>query len=304
MAHAVSTFSSRSDRLSPAALALAVLLHALVVLALWGLSAHRLPLPPVEEPIDVFFEPPKPPPPERALQPPTPPIESGLRPPAPGTADRPTQALPAEPLSKAPPVPPPPLPAPMPREASRLPPLQPPPPQPPLPKPFDPPARAEPAPVPAPPLQPLLAPPKPPPPPPAERRPELRPSPLTPAPQRRPPAAQPKEEPSPHPFVNPADAYSRARVADNYLWQVARKLEGYRYEANVRVSRGVTVVRIVIARDGRLLDVSIARSSGVPEFDRGVLSGVRAGSPYAPLPPNIKGDSASFDLPLVSVAGR
>ena len=70
------------------------------------------------------------------------------------------------------------------------------------------------------------------------------------------------------------------------------------------MSRGVTVVRVVIARDGRLLNVSIARSSGVPEFDRGVLAGVRSGSPYAPLPPDIKGESASFDLPLVSITGR
>jgi TonB family protein len=155
--------------------------------------------------------------------------------------------------------------------------------------------------VPAPTMQSLLTPPTPPPPAP---RPELQPSPLTPAPTRRPPAAQSKEEPSPHPFVNPADVYTRARVADNYLWQVARKLEGYRYEANVRVSRGVTVVRIVIARDGRLLNVSVVRSSGVPEFDRGVLAGVRSGSPYAPLPPDIKGENASFDLPLVSVTGR
>jgi TonB family protein len=298
MAHAVSTFSSRSDRLSPVALALAVLLHALVVLTLWGLSIYRpQPLPP-DEVIEVSFEPPKPPPPpEQAPKPPAPLVEPGLRPPAAMTADRPTQALPAEPRPKALPAPPPP----MPQEASRAPLRQPPPPQPPPPKPAEQAAPVEPAPVPAPTMQSLLAPPTPPPPAP---RPELQPSPLTPAPTRRPPAAQPKEEPSPHPFVNPADAYSRARVADNYLWQVARKLEGYRYEANVRVSRGVTVVRIVIARDGRLLDVSIARSSGVPEFDRGVLAGVRSGSPYSPLPPDIKGESASFDLPLVSVAGR
>jgi TonB family protein len=297
MAHAVSTFSSRSDRLSPVALALAVLLHALVVLTLWGLSIYR-PQPPPDEVIEVSFESPKPPPPpEQAPKPPAPLVEPGLRPPAAMTADRPTQALPAQQPSKALPAPPPP----MPQEASRAPLSQPPPPRPPPPKPAEQAAPVEPAPVPAPTMQSLLAPPTPPPPAP---RPELQPSPLTPAPTRRPPAAQPKEEPSPHPFVNPADAYSRARVADNYLWQVARKLEGYRYEANVRVSRGVTVVRIVIARDGRLLDVSIARSSGVPEFDRGVLAGVRSGSPYSPLPPDIKGESASFDLPLVSVAGR
>ena len=101
--------------------------------------------------------------------------------------------------------------------------------------------------------------------------------------------------------MNPADTYNRARVADNYLWQIARKLQGYRYEAHVNVSHGTTVVRITIARDGRLLDAEVAQSSGVPEFDRGVLAGVRSGSPYDPLPPDIQGASASFTLPLVSV---
>jgi protein TonB len=102
------------------------------------------------------------------------------------------------------------------------------------------------------------------------------------------------------PFVNPADTYNRARVADNYLWQVARKLVGYKYFAEVNVSQATTVVRIVIARDGRLLAAEVARSSGVPVMDQGVLAGVRAGAPYAPLPPDIKGDSATFTLPLVS----
>ncbi len=305
MVPGVSTFSSRSDRLSPVALALAVLLHGLVVLALWWMSIDQPQRALIEEAIEVSLEqPPPPPPPPPEAKPPTPPtqpIEPGLRPPAPLTADRPTQALPSQPLSRAPPAPPPPMPAPMPRDATRLPLSEPPPPERPPPKPFDSQALPEPAPIPAPPMQSLLAPPAPPPPAP---RPELKPSPLTPAPQRTPPAAQTEEPPSPHAFVNPADAYTRARVADNYLWQVARKLEGYRYEANVRVSRGVTVVRIVIARDGKLLDASIARSSGVPEFDRGVLAGVRSGAPYTPLPPDIKGASASFDLPLVSVVGR
>jgi len=303
MVPGVSTFSSRSDRLSPVALALAVLLHGLVVVSLWWMSLNQPQRALIEEAIEVSLEQPPPPPPPEAKPPtpPSPPIDLGLRPPAPLTADRPTQALPSQPLSRAPPAPPPPMPAPMPRETMRLPLSEPPPPERLLPKPFDSPALPEPAPIPAPPMQSLLAPPAPPPPAP---RPEFKPSPLTPAPQRTPPAAQSEEPPSPHPFVNPADAYTRARVADNYLWQVARKLEGYRYEANVRVSRGVTVVRIVIARDGRLLDASIARSSGVPEFDRGVLAGVRSGAPYTPLPPDIKGASASFDLPLVSVVGR
>jgi TonB family protein len=135
---------------------------------------------------------------------------------------------------------------------------------------------------------------------PAPQRPDLRPAPPTASPPRRPPAAA-SESASTSPFVNPADTYNRARVADNYLWQIARKLQGYRYEAHVNVSHGTTVVRVTIARDGRLLDVEVTGSSGVPEFDRGVLAGVRSGSPYDPLPPDIQGASATFTLPLVSV---
>ena len=61
------------------------------------------------------------------------------------------------------------------------------------------------------------------------QKPEYKPSPLSTAPSRRPPAGTQSENPSPSPFVNPADTYSKARAADNYLWQVVRRLQGYRY---------------------------------------------------------------------------
>ena len=298
--------------MSPSALALAVLLHALVVLALWWMSLNPR-QPPTEQPIDITFEQPKPepppPPPQPKAQPPkpTPPVELGLRPPAPLTSDKPTQVPPAGERPNDPPAPPPP---PLQDSLPQPEPPAPPPtrselakPAPPLPAPQEHPTgpqhalaapqeHAPPAPQPARPQphpQPQL------------ERPELRPSPLTTAPPRRPPGGKPADDPSPSTFVNPADTYSRARVADNYLWQVVRKLIGYRYEAHVTARQGLTVVRVVIARDGRLLDVQVTRSSGYPEFDRGVVAGVRAGSPYTPLPPEIHGDSATFDLPLVSV---
>ena len=86
------------------------------------------------------------------------------------------------------------------------------------------------------------------------QKPEYKPSPLSTAPSRRPPAGTQSENPSPSPFVNPADTYSKARAADNYLWQVVRRLQGYRYQANTSATQGITVVRVVIARDGRLLE--------------------------------------------------
>lgn len=322
--------------MSPVALALAILLHGLVMAALWWLAQQKPPVPPVEEAITVSFEqpkppdppPPEPPPPQPQAAPPPqvplpqtlPPIIPGVRPPAPVTGDRPTQAPPTDQVSKEPPAPPPPPeskeqpslltepetappPPPQPPAEARVEPppaeqglkVAPPPPPPQTPAPARP---AEPAPKPLPQQQALATPPRPPPPAP---KPDLKPSPLATAPTQRPPSASTAEPPSQHRFVNPADTYARARVADNYLSEVLRKIVGYRYQSNTQRRQGVTVVRIVIARDGRLLSATVVSSSGEPEFDEGVLAGVRAGAPYSPLPDNIKGASAPFDLPLVSI---
>ena len=105
---------------------------------------------------------------------------------------------------------------------------------------------------------------------------------------------------APSPFVNPADVVNRGRAQDVYLWQVVRKVMNYHYQASANVEQGTTVARITVARDGRLLDVSIAISSGYPQLDKGVLDGLRAGSPYAPLPPEIPGERVTFTVPLVS----
>ncbi len=348
--------------MSPVALALAILMHALVAAALWWMAQQKPPVPPVEEAITVSFEqpkPPEPPPPEPAPKPPAaqpkqipppqalPPIDLGVRPPAPVTGDRPTQAPPTDQVSKQPPAPPPPPESKEPPDLLPQPEVAPPTPAPPAearaaptpapaptaaptptladrPTPEPPtaqglkkaptppptqqaarspdppvkPAEPVPTPKPMPQQQALAAPPRPPPPAP---KPELKPSPLSTAPSQRAPSASSAERPSDHRFVNPADTYARAKVADNYLSEVLRKIVGYRYTSSTQKRQGVTVVRIVIARDGRLLGATVISSSGEPEFDEGVLAGVRAGAPYSPLPDNIKGASAPFDLPLVSV---
>jgi protein TonB len=133
-------------------------------------------------------------------------------------------------------------------------------------------------------------------------RPELMPSPLRPGPQRQAPTVTPSDRPSPSPFVNPADSYNRARVSDNYLWLIGNKLMAYSFITHTGTRYGITVVvQVVIARDGRLLDASITRSSGNPEYDRNAIAGLRASSPYPPLPAEIPGASATFSLPLVAV---
>jgi TonB family protein len=253
-----------------------------VALALWLIAMNPPQLPRSEEPIAVTIEqpPPKPEPPKppqtAPVETPKAPLTLGLPPPAEIEADKPSQkastaAKAQESMAPEPPkleqaVPPPPPP-----DTAFA-----------LPKPD--PSETKPAPQ------------LPPPP--------FRPSPLHTGPRQQPPALASKEEPSTSPFVNPAETYSRARVSDNYLWQVIARLSGYHYYSDVDVREGTTVVQIVIARDGRLLNVTVARSSGYPQLDQGVVTGIRSGSPYAPLPPSIKGDSATFTLPLVSVIHR
>ena len=261
MADDVSASSFRSDRMSHLALALAALLHALAALALWRMSQDRPLPPPVEDPIVVTVEQPKPPAP--LAEPLAPAALSGLLPTAPTTADKPTQVPPPpDQPKKLLPVPQPPL-----ATATELP-------KPALP----PPAKLDPPP----------------------HSPPLRPSPLTTATRQRLPAVTHAEPPSLSPFVNPADARNRARASDNYLWEVGRKLSGYRYMARAPIGKRLTVVRIVVARDGRLLSIDVIQSSGFPELDGGVVAGVRGGSPYTPLPPEIQGDRATFVLPLIS----
>lgn len=315
----------------PEALALALLLHVAAAGGGWWLAMHAPTIQPEVEPIEVTIEqakpkPPEPPPPQQAKpQPPPPPIE-GIKPPAEIEADKATSVRPSGEAKKdvaAPPpdspekaAPQPPTPPAPPSQTAMVAPPSPVPPvdRPmlqPLPKPEAGPT-IEPPPRPSPPVQkppPVVAHPQPqrpaPPPPSPGLRQQPAPSPLV-APQRpsEPPAvARHQDRPTPpsSSFVNPADEHARATAEQNYLWQVVSRLRGYRYHADVPVREGLTVVMVTIARDGRLLDAEVVRSSGVAAMDRGVLAGIRQGAPYAPLPASLSGPSARFRLPLVSV---
>jgi TonB family protein len=335
VAHAVSASYLRSEHMPPQGMALAFLLHALVAFFLWWMSYNLPPIPTTEDVVELSFEAPKPPEPPPPAPTPTPtptptrPIE-GIRPPAEITSDKPTQVRPTSenPTNQNIPLPPqqslekaiptpepeppppssaafePPKPAPTPPKETALekafekatPPL--PKPAPPDPKPQQqalaiPPANPNPRPTPPPPQ-------------PRPALPQIAPSPLSRIPQQQRPSAvaRGREAPQTSSFVNPADTYNKARAGDNYLWEIVRKLQGYQYHANVQVSESVTVLSVTIARDGRLLNVVVMQSSGFPEMDRGVVAGVRQGSPYTPLPDSIQGASATFRLPLISTLAR
>jgi protein TonB len=121
---------------------------------------------------------------------------------------------------------------------------------------------------------------------------------LSNAPQTRTPADQQASRQAPA-FVNPSNAYGTRRSEDRYLWYVAQKLSQHQqFVRNTTTQGGYLVLRITIARDGRLVDVGLSRSSGAAALDNFVLNMVRQAAPYMPLPDDISGAQHTFILPL------
>jgi TonB family protein len=87
-----------------------------------------------------------------------------------------------------------------------------------------------------------------------------------------------------------------AAVMEAYLQRLADSISKYKFSSQDQDVEGRVSVRFTIARDGQLIDVSIARSSGKPALDSQTLEAFRATAPFSPLPPEIKGESATFTL--------
>jgi protein TonB len=129
-----------------------------------------------------------------------------------------------------------------------------------------------------------------------QRLPILPPRPSAPT---RPPAEQPAAMPSPVPGPDPGDVLAgRGRQRNDYLTRVFRHLEPYRDPASVRGQHGRVVTRVTVARDGRVLEVSIASSSGSPALDSAEMAAIRKGSPFPPLPAAMPGDPVILILPI------
>jgi TonB family protein len=257
---------SQTDRFSPAAMTLAVVLHVLVVAGLWWLSPFK-PLKLTEDVIEVT-------------------IDRGGSPPAEQPTPEPPR--PAPPQTLAMPQPPPPQPEPpkpeppTPRVEQALPPPEPPPPPP----------TAMDFPKPAPP-----------PPPPPQQQAQPKPQPQRPPPAQRPPANNQAATPAPSPLRNPTDVIigPSGPSQNDYFMQLHRRLAQHRYypqSARDRHQEGRVVVRLVIARDGRLLDARVERSSGVPAIDAAEVDTVKRAAPFPPLPLHVAGESASFLVPV------
>ena len=107
--------------------------------------------------------------------------------------------------------------------------------------------------------------------------------------------------PSPMPGPDPGDVLiGQGRQRNDYLSRVFRQLERYRvYPASARDNRlgGRVVTRVTINRDGRLIDVRIDTSSGVPVIDQAEVEAIRKAAPFPPVPSDMPGDPGA--LPFV-----
>lgn len=105
---------------------------------------------------------------------------------------------------------------------------------------------------------------------------------------------------APAPVTRTATSYNAHQAQQDYLLQVVRKLSQARFTPATREERerGLVVVRMTIGRDGRLVDVALARPSGSPALDRGVVETVRKASPFAPLPAELADNSHTFIVPI------
>lgn len=102
------------------------------------------------------------------------------------------------------------------------------------------------------------------------------------------------------PVTRTAASYSAHQAQQDYLLLIVRRLSQARFTPATREERerGLVVARLTIGRDGRLLDAVLARPSGSPALDRGVIETIRKASPFAPLPAELAADSHTFIVPI------
>ncbi|MBN9085684.1 MAG: TonB family protein [Reyranella sp.] len=93
---------------------------------------------------------------------------------------------------------------------------------------------------------------------------------------------------------------AQQKAEEDYLYQIVRKISQYRFysRSQENVPRGLVVTRMTIARDGRLLDVALVKSSGFPNLDNAVVETIRLASPFAPLPGDLAQDRKTFIVPV------
>ena len=98
---------------------------------------------------------------------------------------------------------------------------------------------------------------------------------------------------------NPAGAPGVDAIRQPDWGPYMRELER-RIKRNWNPPKGDSSKRVVvyfkISRDGKLLSINVAKSSGVPLADQAAKAAIELTAPFAPLPPEFKGNSIDIDF--------
>lgn len=112
------------------------------------------------------------------------------------------------------------------------------------------------------------------------------------------PVAVAAQQPSQH-RQSQRDQQEVKETADRYVWEVIRKFSQHFPDLRGNNHEGTVLVRLVIDRNGNLLESSVARSSGLPTLDKAMLDTVRAAAPYPAMPSKL-GERMGFNIPIRS----
>ncbi|WP_185266863.1 energy transducer TonB family protein [Halopseudomonas xiamenensis] len=96
-------------------------------------------------------------------------------------------------------------------------------------------------------------------------------------------------------------AFSQQQVIDaQQQWQQILHAHLERHKRSPRETRrkGVSLVSIVIDRQGQVLSVNLKQGSGVNLFDREALATIRRADPLPPLPAEMRGETLALTLPV------
>lgn len=118
------------------------------------------------------------------------------------------------------------------------------------------------------------------------------------------PATAPRSSRQPPPqkaSKPPAASANQHQALQDYVLQVVRKLSAARFYAaspSAQNGHGVVVARLTVGRDGRLVDLSLPKQSGLAGVDGSVLDAIRRSAPFAPLPEGFTENRFTFIVPI------
>jgi protein TonB len=112
------------------------------------------------------------------------------------------------------------------------------------------------------------------------------------------PAVVAAQQPSPR-QQSQKDQQEMKEAADKYVWEVIRKFSQNFPDLHGKNHEGTVLLRLVIDRNGNLLESGVTKSSGSPTLDKAMLDTVRAAAPYTPMPSKL-GERMVFNIPIRS----